>query len=453
MFTRSLVLVASALLIVSPLQVLSQTHQSTNLNGSSELRLIGSVIGMTSRFDAVGQTSDRRPVVRSWLQSATPRATPLSPQCLDGENLISNGGFESGEEGWYVDGPVEVTTSNTHSDSTAIRLGSREAAGYMDQLIPLSAPGTTYQLSAWGKLSADGETAQIGIVFWGSNEDRLRNEEPTPLTFSSPEFVQQRLTFTVPSHVAEISVFVYKDDGSAQFYADSLSLTACQAPDKQAATPAAIPAAVTPTIAVSEEQTATPVPGSIAASTSTPPEQDATPTTAGIGPLIEYVDPNANFSIGYPADWRRLTEAEIRSQLGGADERAVEAALANTRFVVVSPDGLATILYTRLPNRQGPESLDEVVQAVKEANAASIIGIGAITTEPLSLHGVDAVRLSFSADDPATGAVGKRLVRQVVTIHDDSTIVLTVILQADAAPTFEETLRQIEERWQWRPQS
>jgi hypothetical protein len=146
-----------------------------------------------------------------------------------------------------------------------------------------------------------------------------------------------------------------------------------------------------------------------------------------------------------------LTEAEIRAQLGSADDRAAEAALANTQFVVVSPDGLATISYARLPRPEGA-SLDDVVSEVAEANAASVSGIGAISTEPLSLDGTEAVRLSFSAADPATGAADARVVRQLVAVSDDSMVVLTFILRADSVAEFEDTIRQIEESWRWRQQ-
>jgi hypothetical protein len=178
----------------------------------------------------------------------------------------------------------------------------------------------------------------------------------------------------------------------------------------------------------------------------------ATPAIAEIVPLTEYVDPEANLAVGYPADWRRLTEEEIRAQLGDADERAVQAALTSTRFVVVSPEGRAAISFARHPRSAEEESLDDVVQAVLEANAASISGIEEITTEPVVLDGVNAVRISFTTDDPAIGTAGKRLIRQLVAVSDDSTVVLTFILQADSAAEFEDTIRQVEASWRWRQQ-
>jgi hypothetical protein len=178
----------------------------------------------------------------------------------------------------------------------------------------------------------------------------------------------------------------------------------------------------------------------------------ATPAIAEIMPLTEYVDPEANLGVGYPADWRRLTEEEIRAQLGDADESAVEAALTSTRFVVVSPEGRAAISFARHPRSAEEESLDDVVQAVLEANAASISGIEEITTEPVVLDGVNAVRISFTTDDPEIGTAGKRLIRQLVAVSDDSTVVLTFILQTDSVAEFEDTIRQIEESWRWRQQ-
>jgi hypothetical protein len=44
------------------------------------------------------------------------------------------------------------------------------------------------------------------------------------------------------------------------------------------------------------------------------------------------------------------------------------------------------------------------------------------------------------------------VVRQLVATRNDWTIVLTAIVQADAASEFDETLQQVEESWRWRGQ-
>ncbi|MDQ3781239.1 MAG: hypothetical protein M3354_11935 [Chloroflexota bacterium] len=174
------------------------------------------------------------------------------------------------------------------------------------------------------------------------------------------------------------------------------------------------------------------------------------PTTASDIPQTAYVDPAGEFAVSYPGDWRQLTEDEILARLGIGDEAAAEA-LANIAVVVASSDDRALVAITRLPLPSGAGgSLDEIAQAVQEANAGSVPGIADINAEPITLNGVDAVRISYAADDPTSGATGRRLIRQVIIIRGDSAFVLTFIVRADDAAAFEETFDAIEESWQWR---
>jgi hypothetical protein len=207
------------------------------------------------------------------------------------------------------------------------------------------------------------------------------------------------------------------------------------------------PATSTPT--PRPRATATPLPQPTATAT-TVATRTSTATADG-GGLAEYVDPSGDFAVGYPADWSRLTEDQIRERVGIDDERAAESTLENIAFVVASPDGRAivSVTRTRLPAAEDG-ALEEVVRAVREANAASVAGIDDVAEEAIVLDGVDAVRLTYTADDPATGASGGRLIRQVVTTVDDDAIVLTFVVRADEAESFESTFRRMEESWQWR---
>jgi hypothetical protein len=91
-----------------------------------------------------------------------------------------------------------------------------------------------------------------------------------------------------------------------------------------------------------------------------------------------------------------------------------------------------------------------VVRAVREANAAWVAGKDDVAEEAIMLDGVDAVRLTYTADDPATGMSGGRLIRQVVTTVDGDAVILTFVVRADDADVFEWTFRRMEESWQWR---
>jgi hypothetical protein len=167
-------------------------------------------------------------------------------------------------------------------------------------------------------------------------------------------------------------------------------------------------------------------------------------------PLAEFVDSAGELAIGFPSDWRQLTEDEILDQLGIADDGGGEAALANIVAVVVSPDRRALVSITRVPRLAEGRSLDEVVAAVQSANAASVPGATDVEAEPIELDGVDAVRLTFAAADPATGEAEARSIRQVVSTFDGDVIVLTFVVPTDAAVDFEDDFRRIEESVRWR---
>ena len=132
--------------------------------------------------------------------------------------------------------------------------------------------------------------------------------------------------FTVPSQVTNVSVYMYKEPGFAQFYADTLALIACEVPEELPATAAPEQRAATPVaptntplpVATPVAPTNTPLPATAApeqqAATPVATTAVATPRTAGIGLLTEYVDPDANLSCWLP---RRLAAVD-----GGRDPGA-----------------------------------------------------------------------------------------------------------------------------------
>lgn len=210
---------------------------------------------------------------------ATPLAHTASPGCRGGENVLSNAGFEAGTDAWYVNGSVAPTSDEVHEGTMAMQLDA-SADGYMDHRIAPVAPGATYVLSGWGKLSTTGETGTLGVQLNDRNGERLKADEPTPLTFTGTTFEEQRLTFTIPEQAVEMYVYLSKEDGTARFFADDISLSVCQT----GATPEATPLPATPTILPLDESTPTPTEQAEEAPSETATAAVPTPDRSGCDP-------------------------------------------------------------------------------------------------------------------------------------------------------------------------
>jgi hypothetical protein len=185
--------------------------------------------------------------------------------------------------------------------------------------------------------------------------------------------------------------------------------------------------------------------------TSTPaPTASATPPPASDVGLVTFADPTLGFSIAYPVDWARLTDEQILAQLGDVDADVAEATLAGTVLVAVSSDGQAMLTVTTTAlSGSDLRTLDDVVRAVREADAAIVSTSISVATEATELGGIEAVRLTYTEVDPATGRPTGRSIRRTVAIVGTDAVVLTFVVAAAEAPAFEGTFRQIEASWRW----
>ena len=88
-----------------------------------------------------------------------------------GINLLTNGGFETGDfTGWAETGDTNetgVVNSNAHTGSYAAWFGTMGSIGFLFQTIP-TIPGNQYVLSWW--LKSDGQTPNKFQVFWDGNK-------------------------------------------------------------------------------------------------------------------------------------------------------------------------------------------------------------------------------------------------------------------------------------------
>jgi LCP family protein required for cell wall assembly len=155
--------------------------------------------------------------------AATATLEPTAvPTVLSEIERVKNGSFEQDVEGWYVEsGAGAVPVADAPDGAAMLQLPA--TGGYADQVL-FTIPGTSYYLSASGRLSAEGDTGVIGVVYRDANGTRLTDLEPKPISFSGTKLRTKGLEFTPPEQVAKVSVYIYKDDGPAALEVDAISI-------------------------------------------------------------------------------------------------------------------------------------------------------------------------------------------------------------------------------------
>ena len=141
-----------------------------------------------------------------------------------------------------------------------------------------------------------------------------------------------------------------------------------------------------------------------------------------------------------------LTTEQVAGTVG--DANASTETLNNVALVAVSPDEQAVLALTivALPSGEVP-SLAAVAQQVLAVDAQTVAGFTEASSEVFRLDGRGAVRITFVSDVVPGQTEGARLVRQVLVLNGDEALLLSFIVAAEAAESFEETYRTIEASW------
>jgi hypothetical protein len=171
---------------------------------------------------ASSRTSENEPDKRSVTPrpsvptEPTPSATRVAPE------LVANGNFEAGPSAWYLEDGAAAVASTTAVDGMMV-LQIPSAGGYADQRVAAS-PGETFLLTGSGRVTAQGDTGMLGVVYRDGTGARLTALEPPPLLFTRTQFRAKSLAFTVPAGVVDVLVYAYKEAGPGLFEADAVSV-------------------------------------------------------------------------------------------------------------------------------------------------------------------------------------------------------------------------------------
>lgn len=141
---------------------------------------------------------------------------PDGPIRPDSER-VANGGFENGSLSPWIGYGVSasVTTGAKLAGGYGLALGASTSSA--EQTITV-APNTTYTLTGFEKVSASGNTVEIGVKNYGGSQ--------LTASTSSTDWAQGTVTFTTGATTTSATVFCYHNTGTGTANCDDISVTA-----------------------------------------------------------------------------------------------------------------------------------------------------------------------------------------------------------------------------------
>jgi endo-1,4-beta-xylanase len=155
-------------------------------------------------------------------------------------NLVDNAGFETNTSGWSVFGggaTISTATAQSHSGTRSLMIAGRTQAyqGPQYSVLGVVAPGTSYTLSVWGRLSGTTPTGSLTVTGYyacsggTSNADNyFRWVEPTEASASSWTHLMAARVFPTCAGAGTMtaaSFYVESPSATLSYYIDDVVLT------------------------------------------------------------------------------------------------------------------------------------------------------------------------------------------------------------------------------------
>jgi len=147
-----------------------------------------------------------------------------SPDMILKAPWLYNGSFEQDLDEWFNWGNAEVekNTANAKHGKNNLRVNASTTGGGAGQPLYLTL-GETYTLKAWGKNSINPSgTTDLGVQY----KDASSTMHFELLHFTETTYTQKQIEFTLPNQpIADLNVFVWKNDKNVTFYADDIQIS------------------------------------------------------------------------------------------------------------------------------------------------------------------------------------------------------------------------------------
>jgi len=154
----------------------------------------------------------------------------LSP-CFGEQNLITNGGFENGTDGWMARGcQIEAVTKPVHSGSGSAKVFGRDAEwqGITQTMMGKMKDGETYQISGWVRLEDPNGSSDVIVSVEQADDAGTNYINVGRATATGSEWVEVTGEFTlyVDGVLSTLEVYFEGPEPSVNFYVDDVKVLA-----------------------------------------------------------------------------------------------------------------------------------------------------------------------------------------------------------------------------------
>lgn len=140
-------------------------------------------------------------------------------------NLLANGSFESGKDGWNGGAAIEIADADVSDGAHAAVIPAGSGIFYMQSDKIAVVPGETYHLSAMAKRLSGEKTGYVGIWYVDANGAYV-GDGAKAMNYSADVWTEVTMDWTVPAGVAFIWIeFGVNSNAESSFVIDNIVLT------------------------------------------------------------------------------------------------------------------------------------------------------------------------------------------------------------------------------------
>jgi endo-1,4-beta-xylanase len=156
--------------------------------------------------------------------------------CFGEKDIITNGGFEKGTDGWTGRGcQIEAVSEPVHSGKGSVKASGRDSEwqGVTQSMLGKMKDGETYQISGWVRLEDPNSSGTVIVSVEQADDAGTNYINVGRATATSSEWteVSGEFTLDVDGVLSTLEVYFEGPDPGVNFYVDDVKVVAADDDD------------------------------------------------------------------------------------------------------------------------------------------------------------------------------------------------------------------------------